>query len=78
MVTRLGDGLEATGELSAAARERVLAVLDDYARAMDGEGAEVRTGVLTSAVRDARNGAAFAEQVRASTPARSPATRRPG
>ena len=65
MVTRLGDGLEATGELSAAARERVLAVLDDYARAMDGEGAEVRTGVLTSAVRDARNGAAFAEQVRA-------------
>ena len=32
---------------------------------MDEEGAEVRTGVLTSAVRDARNGADFAAQVRA-------------
>jgi exopolyphosphatase / guanosine-5'-triphosphate,3'-diphosphate pyrophosphatase len=63
IVTRLGDGLEATGELGSEPRERVFAVLEQYARAIDAHGADVRTAVLTSAVRDAANGAAFTREV---------------
>ena len=39
-------------------------MLESYAEAIDGEGCEVRTAVMTSAVRDASNGAAFAATVR--------------
>jgi exopolyphosphatase/guanosine-5'-triphosphate,3'-diphosphate pyrophosphatase len=63
IVTRLGDGLEATGELGGEARERVFAVLEQYVQAIDAQGACVRTAVLTSAVRDAANGTAFAREV---------------
>ena len=64
IVTRLGEGLEATGELNPEPRERVFGVLEQYAAAIEEAGAEVRTAVLTSAVRDAANGAAFTEEVR--------------
>lgn len=64
IVTRLGEGLERTGELGEAPRARVFAVLDEYAAAMDEHGAEVRTAVLTSAVRDAANGSQFLSEVR--------------
>ena len=64
IVTRLGEGLEATGELGEVPRARVLAALDEYAAAMDEHAVRARTGVLTSAVRDATNGAAFTAQVR--------------
>jgi exopolyphosphatase / guanosine-5'-triphosphate,3'-diphosphate pyrophosphatase len=63
-VTRLGEGVDATGELGEAPRGRVLAALDEYAVAIDRHGAEVRTAVLTSAVRDSANGAAFTATVR--------------
>jgi exopolyphosphatase / guanosine-5'-triphosphate,3'-diphosphate pyrophosphatase len=63
VVTRLGDGLEASGALDAAARERVFTVLDDYGAVIDASGAAVRTAVLTSAVRDAANGEAFRQEV---------------
>jgi exopolyphosphatase/guanosine-5'-triphosphate,3'-diphosphate pyrophosphatase len=63
-VTRLGEGVEATGCLGDAAQERVLATLARYAAAIDRHGCEVRTAVLTSAVRDAANGAAFTAVVR--------------
>jgi exopolyphosphatase/guanosine-5'-triphosphate,3'-diphosphate pyrophosphatase len=63
-VTRLGQGVDATGELSGEAAERVFAVLRDYRSEIDRHGAEATTAVLTSAVRDAANGSAFAQRVR--------------
>jgi exopolyphosphatase/guanosine-5'-triphosphate,3'-diphosphate pyrophosphatase len=63
-VTRLGEGLDASGSLSEQAIGRVLATLADYRRAMQAHGASVNLAVLTAAVRDADNGAAFAARVR--------------
>ncbi len=63
-VTRLGQGVDATGALAAEAMERVFAVLEDYARAIEQNGVERTTAVLTSAVRDASNGAEFTQTVR--------------
>lgn len=63
-VTRLGQGVDTTGELAPEAQERVFSALASYRGAVDELGVEATTGVLTSAVRDARNGAAFQAQVR--------------
>jgi exopolyphosphatase / guanosine-5'-triphosphate,3'-diphosphate pyrophosphatase len=62
-VTRLGDGVDATGVLSEAAIARVLAVLDEYTASIERHGADSRPAVLTSAVRDAANGAQFVADV---------------
>jgi exopolyphosphatase/guanosine-5'-triphosphate,3'-diphosphate pyrophosphatase len=62
-VTRLGDGVDASGVLSEAAIARVLATLDDYAAVIEELGAEARPAVLTSAVRDAANGQEFVATV---------------
>ncbi len=59
IVTRLGEDLERHGALGEAPMDRVLDVLAGYAAAMDAHEVEVRTGVATSAARDASNGAAF-------------------
>jgi exopolyphosphatase / guanosine-5'-triphosphate,3'-diphosphate pyrophosphatase len=64
IVTRLGDRVDATGQLDAAAMERVFATLADYRACIDAHGAQATTAVLTSAVRDAANGAEFTETVR--------------
>ena len=64
-VTRLGDGLERTGELSTEAIARVETVLDEYAQAIAASGASANVGVLTSAARDARNGDELVARVRA-------------
>ena len=64
VVTRLGEGVDATGTLAADAIARVEGVLEDYRRVMDQRGVEAAVGVLTSAVRDAADGAAFAARVR--------------
>ncbi len=64
IVTRLGEGLERSGELGEAPRARVFEVLDGYREAIEEHGAEVRTAVLTSAVRDAANGQELLEAVR--------------
>ena len=63
-VTRLGEGVDATGALGAAPQERVFGVLEQYTRAIDAAGCDARTAVMTSAVRDASNGAGFADAVR--------------
>lgn len=63
-VTRLGQGVDTTGALAEEAMDRVFAVLDDYRRAIDELSAERTVAVLTSAVRDASNGAQFTEAVR--------------
>ncbi len=63
-VTRLGQGVDATGVLAPEAMERVFATLGAYREAMDEHAVEGTVAVLTSAVRDAANGAAFTERVR--------------
>src|SRR4051812_45977175 len=65
IVTRLGEGVDATGALGDEPQERVFRVLESYAEAIDADGCEARTAVMTSAVRDASNGARFAQIVRA-------------
>jgi exopolyphosphatase / guanosine-5'-triphosphate,3'-diphosphate pyrophosphatase len=63
-VTRLGQGVDRTGVLAGEAMERVFATLTEYRRLIDEHRAVATTAVLTSAVRDARNGAEFTETVR--------------
>jgi exopolyphosphatase/guanosine-5'-triphosphate,3'-diphosphate pyrophosphatase len=63
-VTRLGEGVDATGALSDAAIARVLATLDEYAKEIERLDVDARVAVLTSAVRDSSNGRAFLELVR--------------
>ncbi len=64
VVTRLGDGVDAAGSLSEEAIGRVMSTLADYRAAIDAHDCEANLAVLTSAVRDASNGAAFAARVR--------------
>jgi exopolyphosphatase/guanosine-5'-triphosphate,3'-diphosphate pyrophosphatase len=63
-VTRLGDGVDARGSLSEEAMERVFQTLAGYRTEIDAHACTANLAVLTSAVRDARNGAAFAARVR--------------
>jgi exopolyphosphatase / guanosine-5'-triphosphate,3'-diphosphate pyrophosphatase len=63
-VTRLGAGLEQTGELADDARQRVFTTLDRYRSEIDAHDVDQAVGVLTSAVRDAANGREFTEEVR--------------
>jgi len=63
-VTRLGQGVDASGVLAPRAMERVFATLTEYRAAMDAHAVEGTTAVLTSAVRDAANGDAFTARVR--------------
>jgi exopolyphosphatase/guanosine-5'-triphosphate,3'-diphosphate pyrophosphatase len=62
-VTRLGAGVDASLQLSDDALEREFAVLSDYATRARDVGAERTVAVMTSAVRDAVNGAQFAAEV---------------
>jgi exopolyphosphatase / guanosine-5'-triphosphate,3'-diphosphate pyrophosphatase len=63
-VTRLGDGVDASGRLAAEAMERVLACLGSYRELADALGAERSVAVATSAVRDAENGDELRERAR--------------
>jgi exopolyphosphatase/guanosine-5'-triphosphate,3'-diphosphate pyrophosphatase len=64
-VTRLGEGVDASGALGQEPMRRVFAALDDYREAIDGHGgADKSVAVLTSAVRDASNGPEFTSRVR--------------
>ena len=56
VITRLGEGVDASRRLAPAAIARVRAVLDDYRQELDALGAERSLAVATSAVRDASNG----------------------
>jgi exopolyphosphatase / guanosine-5'-triphosphate,3'-diphosphate pyrophosphatase len=62
-VTRLGHGVDASGRLEAEAAERTFAVLREYRALIDEYDARETMAVLTSAVRDASNGADFARHV---------------
>jgi len=63
-VTRLGQDVDRTGRLADAAMNRVRATLDGYRRTLDDLGVARAVAVLTSATRDASNGAAFLDDVR--------------
>ena len=63
-VTRLGAGVDSGGALSSEAVERTCAVLADYRDLIDRHECETNLAVLTSAVRDAANGADFTARVR--------------
>ena len=63
-VTRLGEGLEPTGRLGEEPRRRVFATLERYAAQIRDQRCEASAAVMTSAVRDAANGAEFAAAVR--------------
>jgi exopolyphosphatase/guanosine-5'-triphosphate,3'-diphosphate pyrophosphatase len=62
-VTRLGEGLEASGRLSDAAMGRVSAALALYRAAIEAHGAERVVAVATSAMRDAANGPDFRDEI---------------
>jgi exopolyphosphatase / guanosine-5'-triphosphate,3'-diphosphate pyrophosphatase len=63
-VTRLGHGVDANGRLDPETVERTWRVLSSYREAIDEHGCEANLAVLTSAVRDAADGGAFAQRVR--------------
>jgi exopolyphosphatase/guanosine-5'-triphosphate,3'-diphosphate pyrophosphatase len=63
-VTRLGEGVDSQGSLSEEAIARVFRTLEDYRAAIDSHNCDSNIAVLTSAVREAANGASFAERVR--------------
>jgi exopolyphosphatase/guanosine-5'-triphosphate,3'-diphosphate pyrophosphatase len=58
-ITRLGEGVDATGVLSAQGMRRTLSVLEAYRATMEALGVERARLVATSAVRDAANGDQF-------------------
>lgn len=64
IVTRLGEGVDTGGRLGDGPMQRVFDVLARYRTAIDEHGATRTIAVLTSAVRDATNGADFTAQVR--------------
>ena len=63
IVTRLGEGVDAAGRLGEAAMERVFEACAQYRKAIDSAGAEDVVAMLTSAVRDAANGAEFEREL---------------
>jgi exopolyphosphatase/guanosine-5'-triphosphate,3'-diphosphate pyrophosphatase len=63
-VTRLGSGVDVSGNLSREGIERTFAALDDYKAVIDRCDCDRGVAVMTSAVRDSGNGREFAEMVR--------------
>lgn len=63
-VTRLGDGVDASGRLAEAAMERVFETLGDYCELIRRHNAEPVIAVATSAVRDSTNGEEFRAAMR--------------
>ena len=58
-ITRLGEGVDATGTLGREAVERTVAVLSEYRHLIDDAAVTAARLVATSAVRDAENGEDF-------------------
>jgi len=63
-MVRLGEGVDRTGRLSAAALGRAFAALDEYAALVGAHDVSRIRFCATSATRDAANGAVFADGVR--------------
>jgi exopolyphosphatase/guanosine-5'-triphosphate,3'-diphosphate pyrophosphatase len=63
-VTRLGRGVDLSGQLSDEAIEEACAAVADYVEICRDAGVEATTAIATSAVRDASNGDAFVAELR--------------
>jgi exopolyphosphatase / guanosine-5'-triphosphate,3'-diphosphate pyrophosphatase len=63
-VTRLGRGVDLSGQLSAEAIEAACAAIGEYVEICRETGAGAITAIATSAVRDASNGGAFVAELR--------------
>jgi exopolyphosphatase/guanosine-5'-triphosphate,3'-diphosphate pyrophosphatase len=63
-VTRLGRGVDLSGQLSAEAIEAACGAIADYVAICRDNGVETIEAIATSAVRDASNGSAFAAELR--------------
>ena len=63
-VTRLGRGVDISGQLSSGAIEEVCGAIASYVAVYQELGAETVTAIATSAVRDASNGGAFVAELR--------------
>lgn len=63
-VTRLGEGVDATGRLGDEPQQRVFAALERYAAEIREQRCDASAAAMTSAVRDAANGAEFSAVVR--------------
>jgi exopolyphosphatase / guanosine-5'-triphosphate,3'-diphosphate pyrophosphatase len=63
-VTRLGRGVDLSGQLAAEAIEATCAAVDPYVATLQELGAERFDAIATSAVRDASNGSAFVAELR--------------
>ncbi len=63
-VTRLGRGVDLSGQLSAEAIEAACAAISDYVALCGKAGVERVEAIATSAVRDASNGGAFVAELR--------------
>jgi exopolyphosphatase/guanosine-5'-triphosphate,3'-diphosphate pyrophosphatase len=61
-ITRLGQGVDATGRLSDEAIGRTVSVLTEFRQSMDDHGVSAARLIATSAVRDAENGSEFLDQ----------------
>jgi exopolyphosphatase/guanosine-5'-triphosphate,3'-diphosphate pyrophosphatase len=66
IVTRLGAGVDSSGALAEAAQARVFEALEQFRPELGRLQPERNLAVLTSAVREASNGAKFAERIRTS------------
>src|ERR1700761_1003012 len=64
MVTRLGRGVDLTGQLAAEAIEAACGAVDPYVATLQELGAGKVDAIATSAVRDAGNGSAFVAEGR--------------
>lgn len=62
-ITRLGQGVDATGRLADEAMDRVRETLARYHQVMEREGVTETIAVATSAMRDASNGPAFRDEL---------------
>lgn len=63
IITRLGEGVDASGRLADGAKERVLAALGEFRELIDRHEAGRTVGVATSAIRDAADGEAFRAEI---------------
>ena len=64
VITRLGQGVDATGRLAGEAMDRVAEAIAGYRELIDRLDAEKVVAVATSAMRDAENGPAFRDYLR--------------
>ena len=64
IITRLGQGVDATGRLADEAKDRVAEAIASYREIIDRVGAEQVVAVATSAMRDAENGPEFRDYLK--------------